>query len=93
MVAWQGAHNGAPASDALVAWHDRRLWPCLDRLHTKPGGFKDCTLAKHELRHTVHVPAVCDDAFDQFVRDDVSTRPHLDADTVDDVDPNGQEIA
>ena len=93
MVAWQGAHDVAAPSDALAAWHDRWLWPCLDRLHTKPGGFKDCTLAKHELRHTVHVPAVTDDAFNQIVRDDLAAHPHLDANTDVDVDSNGQEVA
>jgi hypothetical protein len=74
MVAWQSAHGAAKKpSDSLVAWHDRWLWPCLERLYTKPGGFKDCVLARHDLRHTVVVPAVADDVFDKIVRDDLAT--------------------
>jgi hypothetical protein len=55
MLAWTGAYAADAPPDAVLSWHDRWLWPCLDRLHTKPGTFEHCTMTKHELRHTVEV--------------------------------------
>jgi Domain of unknown function (DUF4913) len=80
MTAWQCAHEASTASDALIAWHDRWLWPCLDRLSVRQGGFKDCTLASHDLRHTVHIPVISNDVFAKIVRDDLATtNPDVDA--------------
>ncbi|MCL3863032.1 DUF4913 domain-containing protein [Actinotalea sp. K2] len=60
MLAWQAAHASTAPSDAPLAWHDRWLWPCLDRLHTRPGTFEHCTANRHDLRHSV--PPVTTDA-------------------------------
>jgi hypothetical protein len=73
MVAWQGAHDVATASDAITAWHERWLWPCRERLSNELGGFKFCTLDSHVLRHAVVVRVVSDDVFDKIVRDDLAT--------------------
>lgn len=75
MVAWQAATSADVPTDALIAWHDRWLWPCLDRItgrDPRPGGFKDCTFTVHNLKHTVHVPAVDADLFAQVVAADVA---------------------
>jgi len=72
MVAWRCAHDVAKPSDSLIAWHDRWLWPCLERLYGKQGCFTNCTLGKHDLRHGARVPAVSDDVFDNIVRDDLA---------------------
>lgn len=38
MAAWRNAYNGSDLpTDALIAWHDRWLWPCVDRLSAVAG--------------------------------------------------------
>lgn len=35
MAAWRSAYHGSDLpTDALIAWHDRWLWPCVTRLST-----------------------------------------------------------
>jgi hypothetical protein len=58
MVAHTAAYAGEDPTDAVIAWHDRWLWPAIERLHSRPGGFKGCTASTHDLRHTVDVPAI-----------------------------------
>lgn len=38
MAAWRSAYHGSDlATDALIAWHDRWLWPCIGRLPRQAG--------------------------------------------------------
>lgn len=42
MAAWRNAYHGSDlATDALITWHDRSLWPCIDRL-PKVAGLGAC---------------------------------------------------
>ncbi|MEU8244062.1 hypothetical protein AB0C07_37890 [Actinoplanes missouriensis] len=39
MASWQAAYQGRPETprDDLIAWHDRWLWPTIDRLQARAG--------------------------------------------------------
>jgi len=49
MVAWQAAYQSppSPASDALVNWHDRCLWPTLHRLNIQLRVWAKCAGGSH----------------------------------------------
>ena len=78
MLAWQAAHTATAPSDAPLAWHDRWLWPCLDRLRKKPGTFEHCTDTKHELRHTVAAVTTSPAALEEAMNADPPAEPRDD---------------
>lgn len=42
MAAWRNAYHGSDlATDALIGWHDRWLWPCVARL-PRAAGLDSC---------------------------------------------------
>lgn len=53
MVAHDAAYAGEDPTDAIIAWHDRWLWPAIERIHTRPGGMKNCSAVSHDHRHVV----------------------------------------
>jgi hypothetical protein len=72
MAAWRAAYHGSDRPrDDMAAWHDRWLWPTLQRLE-QHAGWRNCTRA-HE--HPSYAPAVTDDGFAEHVADDLATRP------------------
>lgn len=49
MVAWQASYTGQSATgDALIAWHDRWLWPCLTRLNEGLQVWNGCRAGRHQ---------------------------------------------
>lgn len=70
MLAWTAAHTVTGPSAEVVAWHDRWLWPCLDRLRTRQGGFEHCTATRHDLRHTVPMTPTSADALAEAMAGD-----------------------
>lgn len=50
MVAWRGAYvlEQAPPGDTLIHWHDRWLWPTLNRLNTQLRVWAKCTADVHQ---------------------------------------------
>ena len=101
MVAWQGAYSAdeAAPSDALIAWHDRWLWPTLHRLNEQLRVWAKCTGGTHQPARPA--PQVTDDAdFAAFLdptADEASTAasagPTLSADTVRDLLAAGRAVA
>lgn len=73
MVAHDAAYAGEDPTDAIIAWHDRWLWPAIDRLHARPGGFRNCTATTHDLRHTLDVPAATAEALAAAIAADAQT--------------------
>lgn len=73
MVSHQAAHTITDPSDALIAWHDRWLWPAITRLHKQPGGgFLRCSASTHDVKNQVDVRAIADDVFARYVHVDVA---------------------
>jgi hypothetical protein len=72
MAAWQAIYHGPdqPRED-MLAWHDRWLWPCLDRLPHR-AGWTRCRAGDHQERTTWIRPT--DQGFDTFVRTAVEQR-------------------
>ena len=101
MVAWQGAYcaDEAAPSDALIAWHDRWLWPTLHRLNEQLRVWAKCTGGTHQP--TRPAPQVTDNAdFAAFLdqaADEAATAasagPTLSADTVQDLLAAGRAVA
>ncbi len=58
MVAWRAAYSvdAAAPSDALLAWHDRCLWPTLHRLNTVLKVWAKCTGGTHTDPRPVPAP-------------------------------------
>ncbi len=53
MAAWQAAYHGPDSPrDDLIAWHDRWLWPCLDRLATR-ASWRSCIDSKQHQPTTL----------------------------------------
>lgn len=73
-VSWQAAYpaNGTAPSDALIAWHDRWFWPCIDRLG-RLNVFNQCG-GKH-TEATDRTMLVDLDAFAAFLDDECADRP------------------
>jgi len=75
MVAHQGAYNEAAAepSPALVDWHERSLWPTLDRLrHLKV--FSGCDDGHQDHQWTAP-PWQADETFHEFVAQSLPAEP------------------
>jgi hypothetical protein len=89
MVAHDAAYAGDDPTDAIIAWHDRWLWPAIDRLHTRPGGFKTCTAMTHDLRHTVDVPQIDAPALAAAIADDATAAADIQARLAELTDPAG----
>ena len=101
MVAWQSAYSAdeAAPSDALIAWHDRWLWPTLHRLNEQLRVWAKCTGGTHQPARPG--PRVTDDAdFAAFLdqaADEANTAASagltLSADTVRDLLTAGRAVA
>jgi len=92
MVSHQAAHAVTDPSDALIAWHDRWLWPAIARLHNKQagGGVARCTTSTHDVKNEVVVSVIADNVFARYVHDDVAA--HNEAPS-DEAAPGDQEVA
>ncbi|MFJ2301065.1 hypothetical protein [Oerskovia paurometabola] len=91
MVSHQAAHAVTEPSDALIAWHDRWLWPAISRLRKQAGGgFARCTTGSHDVKNEVSVSVIADNVFARYVHDDVAA--HNEAPS-NEAAPGDQEVA
>lgn len=73
MAAWRVAYHGPSAPrDDLVAWHDRWLWPCLDRLPAR-AAWRGCVEARAHREPTLRRWTV-DPAMAEFLAEDLRPR-------------------
>lgn len=73
-VSWQAAYpaNEVAPSDALIAWHDRWFWPCIDRL-VRLNVFNQCGGKHTEATDRTMLSDL--DEFAVFLDDECASRP------------------
>lgn len=72
--AWRDAYcHGDTPSTALSAWHDRWLWPSLERV-ARHAGWRECKESRNHQPAPVRAE-LTDNGFGLFVDDEIATRP------------------